>query len=825
MDVVNPARPLVLGSSPPITTPSPAIFDQGHNGLAGTTNRNINPNLVSPPSSVIDEHERESQNQRRKLELLERQKQHHLRQFLHYRQLAEQEEKQREKQQQQQQLFLSQSIGLQYEVDPAYQHHDQQQQQQGLGKTSAWIASLAQAEQQRQQSQVQAVDPSSAYIYHSPGSQIDLSGSNSDEVVEDTIADLIAYGEESDSPVHTTNGTTTPPTAAGFADSQLVDASIVELLQSNSTSRSSISSSSGTVIHTPSPPASVSAGHAGLDATNNSIKKVVDSDWDATAFGVNLNLDLEPAFELSPYGSFNQGSTLVENNVNVFRSTADLKKDWTDITSYASMYEDQDRAGLQHVQHHQQQQQANGMLVQKRQMMGQDQMYQPQNQQQQQSQHMAAYAARPMDSMGAGMQVQYGGNGYEPTYRSNVNAMGPGHQMMVGAQFDQGQGQAFPAPHQQQQQQQQGRMAMMDASSRYGMYAGDGQYSNIVSNGNSNQQVPATMSSNGSGLGGMNIYPGMSGMNPNQMQPQSVSGRTAGSGSFHYDSGPYDSFQPTFNGRVLPAYASIGAVVQASPTHAHMQPQQPLQQQPSQQRQEQGRSSIGLNSPESRLNQSPLSDYHRNMATQNADNINHLLMSGGAMTGSGDESTVKKERVSPKLNNESSTDELEQIAEDDLDDDDDERSVGSLVDELDAEVEAALGGASSSRRPSQLRKPSTAAAKAKSHRKTPYDRKADRVETGKRRTKSISATASSSSRGSGAEGSTNGSEIVLSDRAVISRNILYEDGKPKIRNPLGGGRGYVPGETPDDPSKKHKCEVCGRGFARLFNLKVSPRPV
>lgn len=819
MDVVNPARPLVLGSSPPTTTPSPAIFDQGHNGFAGTANRNINPNSISPTSSVVDEHERESQNQRRKLELLERQKQHHLRQFLYYRQLAEQEEKQRENQQQQ--LFLSQSIGLQHEVDHAYQDHDQQQQQQGLGKTSAWIASLAQAEQQRQQPQVQAVDPSSAYIYHSPGSQIDLSGSNSDEVVEDTIADLIAYEEDSSSPIHATNGTTTPPTAAGFVDSQLVDASIVELLQSNSTSRSSISSSSGTVIHTPSPPASVSAGHAGLEATNTSTNKVVDSDWDAAAFGVNLNLDLEPAFELSACGSFNQGSTLVENNVNVFRSTAGLKKDWTDITSYASMYEDQDRAGLQHVQHHQQQQQPNGMLVQKRQMMGQDQMYQPQIQQQQQSQQMAAYAARPMGGMGTGMQVQYGGNGYEHTYRSNVNAINPGHQMMVSAQFDQGQGhgQGFPPPH------QQGRMVMMDASSRFGMYAGDGQYSNAVGNGNSSQQVPTTMSSNGTGPGGMDIYAGMSGMNPNQMQPQGVSGRTAGSASFHYDSGPYDSFQPTFNGRVLPAYASMGAVVQASPTHAHMQPQQPLQQQPSQQRQEQGRSSIGLNSPESRLNQSPLSDYHRNMATQNADNINHLLTSGGAMTGSGDESTVKKERASPKLNNESSTDELDQIAEDYLDDDDDERSVGSLVDELDAEVEAALGGASSSRRPSQLRKPSTAAAKAKSHRKTPYNRKADRVEAGKRRTKSISATASSSSRGSGAEGSTNGSEIVLSDRAVISRNILYEDGKPKIRNPLGGGRGYVPGETPDDPSKKHKCEVCGRGFARLFNLKVSPRPV
>ena len=41
-----------------------------------------------------------------------------------------------------------------------------------------------------------------------------------------------------------------------------------------------------------------------------------------------------------------------------------------------------------------------------------------------------------------------------------------------------------------------------------------------------------------------------------------------------------------------------------------------------------------------------------------------------------------------------------------------------------------------------------------------------------------------------------------------------------VANPHGGGRGYVPGKTPDDPKKRHKCNVCGRGFARAFNLKV-----
>ncbi|ORY26877.1 hypothetical protein BCR39DRAFT_248223 [Naematelia encephala] len=40
-----------------------------------------------------------------------------------------------------------------------------------------------------------------------------------------------------------------------------------------------------------------------------------------------------------------------------------------------------------------------------------------------------------------------------------------------------------------------------------------------------------------------------------------------------------------------------------------------------------------------------------------------------------------------------------------------------------------------------------------------------------------------------------------------------------LANLHGGGRGYVPGKTPDDPKKRHKCQVCGRGFARAFNLK------
>jgi hypothetical protein len=55
-----------------------------------------------------------------------------------------------------------------------------------------------------------------------------------------------------------------------------------------------------------------------------------------------------------------------------------------------------------------------------------------------------------------------------------------------------------------------------------------------------------------------------------------------------------------------------------------------------------------------------------------------------------------------------------------------------------------------------------------------------------------------------------------SDRSSGSTDSV----KKPILNPHGGGRGYIPGKTPDDPKKRHKCDVCGRGFARAFNLKV-----
>lgn len=59
-------------------------------------------------------------------------------------------------------------------------------------------------------------------------------------------------------------------------------------------------------------------------------------------------------------------------------------------------------------------------------------------------------------------------------------------------------------------------------------------------------------------------------------------------------------------------------------------------------------------------------------------------------------------------------------------------------------------------------------------------------------------------------------ELESDDGSFIGENTA----RP-IANPKGGGRGYVPGKTPDDPKKRHKCSTCGRGFARAFNLKVS----
>jgi hypothetical protein len=65
-------------------------------------------------------------------------------------------------------------------------------------------------------------------------------------------------------------------------------------------------------------------------------------------------------------------------------------------------------------------------------------------------------------------------------------------------------------------------------------------------------------------------------------------------------------------------------------------------------------------------------------------------------------------------------------------------------------------------------------------------------------------------------------EVELDRMSAISE----DDVKPQLPTDIpltnlnGGGRGYVPGQTPDDPKKRHRCAVCGRSFARAFNLKV-----
>lgn len=65
------------------------------------------------------------------------------------------------------------------------------------------------------------------------------------------------------------------------------------------------------------------------------------------------------------------------------------------------------------------------------------------------------------------------------------------------------------------------------------------------------------------------------------------------------------------------------------------------------------------------------------------------------------------------------------------------------------------------------------------------------------------------------------------DRMSVGSVVVNDDIEPSLPmgipliNLNGGGRGYVPGQTPDDPKKRHKCNICHRGFARAYNLKVS----
>lgn len=97
------------------------------------------------------------------------------------------------------------------------------------------------------------------------------------------------------------------------------------------------------------------------------------------------------------------------------------------------------------------------------------------------------------------------------------------------------------------------------------------------------------------------------------------------------------------------------------------------------------------------------------------------------------------------------------------------------------------------------------------HRPKPYDRAESTVSRS-----SVSRTPAVPNAESPAQKGSSGS----STPAIIIPENLKDVPASMIRNPHGGGRGYVPGETQEDPKKRHKCGICGRGFARLYNLKV-----
>ena len=110
--------------------------------------------------------------------------------------------------------------------------------------------------------------------------------------------------------------------------------------------------------------------------------------------------------------------------------------------------------------------------------------------------------------------------------------------------------------------------------------------------------------------------------------------------------------------------------------------------------------------------------------------------------------------------------------------------------------------------------------KAQEQRSKPYDRAG---QTSSRSPPCVSehdGTSKSRKPSLNAECSGQESSLGSSIPASIIPESLKDLPASMIRNPHGGGRGYVPGETQEDPKKRHKCGICGRGFARLYNLKV-----
>lgn len=124
-----------------------------------------------------------------------------------------------------------------------------------------------------------------------------------------------------------------------------------------------------------------------------------------------------------------------------------------------------------------------------------------------------------------------------------------------------------------------------------------------------------------------------------------------------------------------------------------------------------------------------------------------------------------------------------------------------------------------SRRSSLFEKSAPSRRKAQEHRPKPYDRVA---QTSSRSPPASQQSVASKSRNPSVNADTSahkGSSGSSTPASVIPES-LKDLPASMIRNPHGGGRGYVPGETQEDPKKRHKCGICGRGFARLYNLKV-----
>lgn len=219
-----------------------------------------------------------------------------------------------------------------------------------------------------------------------------------------------------------------------------------------------------------------------------------------------------------------------------------------------------------------------------------------------------------------------------------------------------------------------------------------------------------------------------------------------------------------------------------------------------------------------------MENYHRGMARENADMFVQLMLNGSGENVSNVSNVPTNHSIVPPIKREDAstapttgtgtgkgeTDELDSPSDDGMGED--ERDV-------DDNVRAALDGHDHDRSTDSRRPPSTFTSTSTG----PVRNKPSSEHVHSRRTSGPYTRPEGGRCKSHSFGSQSRS-VSASASETPKRIVLDQEGNPSVvRNPLGGGRGYVPGETPDDPKKRHKCEVCGRGFARLYNLKVSSR--